>query len=229
MSSAKILLCAAIIFSVAFSGGCGSAVKTAVKETGKTVAKTAKKVPLKDEAVGLAVDAATGDNTPQGNRTSPTKPPVAKRGMVMAGGAVVASEIISNEKLNANDLSLGGLSIDDRASKIQSVLGDPKKITTDSDGAKRLHFNDVEVVLRNGKISALVSLSSAFSTPRGIHEGSSLDEVLAKYGDYHQKISYDGMMLYEYLITSFDGTPCYLRFAINESGRVTYISERFVQ
>lgn len=215
MSSAKIFLCAAIIFSVAFSGGCGNAVKTE------------QKVPAKED---LSVDVATGNNkTPQGNKVSSTEPSVAKRDMVTAGGAADASKIIPNEKLNANDLSLGGLSIDDRAGKIQTVLGDPKSVTTDSDGAKRLHFNDMEVVVRNGKISALVSLSSTFSTPRGIHEGSSLDEVLAQYGDYHQKISYDGMMLYEYLITSFDGTPCYLRFAINESGRVTYISERFVQ
>lgn len=214
MCSAKIFLCAAIIFSVAFSGGCGNAVKTE------------QKVPAKED---LSVDVATGNNKPQGNKVSSTEPSVAKRDIVTAGGAADDSKTIPNEKLNANDLSLGGLSIDDRAGKIQSVLGDPKKITTDSDGARRLHFNDMEVVVRNGKISALVSLSSTFSTPRGIHEGSSLDEVLAQYGDYHQKISYDGMMLYEYLITSFDGTPCYLRFAINESGRVTYISERFVQ
>ena len=109
MSSAKIFLCAAVIVSMAFSSGCGGAVKTAVKEGGKAVTKTVSKVPgaVKDQAVDLALDAAINSNTPQGNKTSPTKSSVAKRGMVMAGGAAVASEILTEDRHWIKDLNNG--------------------------------------------------------------------------------------------------------------------------
>ena len=132
--------------------------------------------------------------------------------------------------LNAKDLSLGELSIDDRAEKVASKMGKADSSSTDSDGGQRLKFKDAEVVIKNGKISALVSFSPALKTPRGIHEGSTVQEVLDKYGTGCMKTSYGEQTLYEYAVTSADGTPCLLRFAINNSnGKVDYISERFAQ
>ena len=132
--------------------------------------------------------------------------------------------------LNAKDLSLGTLTMGDRAEKVTQELGRPVSTTTDSDGGKRLKYNDAEVVVKNGKISALVSQSSAFATARGIHEGSTAQEVFDRYGTDYVKTSYDSQTLYEYSITSADGHPCWLRFAVNNSdGRVAYISERVVQ
>lgn len=132
--------------------------------------------------------------------------------------------------LNAKDLSLGELTIDDRAEKVMSKMGKPISKSTDSDGGSRLKFNEAEVVIRNGKISALVSYSPALKTPRGIHEGSSVQEVLEKYGTGCMKTSFGEQTLYEYSVTSADGTPCLLRFAINNSnGKVDYISERFAE
>ena len=132
--------------------------------------------------------------------------------------------------LNEKDLSLGELTIDDRADKVASKLGQALSTTTDSDGGSRLKFKDAEVVIRNGKISALVSLSPAFKTPRGIHEGSSVQDVLDKYGTGCMKTAFGEQTLYEYAVTSADGHPCLLRFAINNSnGKVDYISQRFVQ
>lgn len=132
--------------------------------------------------------------------------------------------------LNALDLSLGNFSIDDPESKVRQALGTPLKTSTDSDGATRLTFDAIEIVLRNGKISALVSQTSAVSTPRGIHDGSPAQEVFDKYGTNYETSAYDGSTLYEYTITSKNGTPCWLRFAVRDSdSRVDYISARFVQ
>ena len=132
--------------------------------------------------------------------------------------------------LNALDLSLGNFSIDDPESKVRQILGTPLKTSTDSDGATRLTYDALEVVLRNGKISALVSQTSAVSTPRGIHDGSPAQEVFDNYGTNYEKTSFEGNTLYEYTITSKDGTPCWLRFAVRDTDRrVDYISARFVQ
>ena len=132
--------------------------------------------------------------------------------------------------LNALDLSLGNFSIDDPESKVRQALGTPLKTSTDPDGSTRLTYDAIEFVLRNGRISALVSQTSAVSTPRGIHDGSPAQEVFDTYGTDYQSSSFEGTTLYEYTITSKGGTPCWLRFAVrDEDRRVDYISVRFVQ
>ena len=131
---------------------------------------------------------------------------------------------------DAKDLSLGEFTIDDRADKVASKLGKALSATTDSDGGNRLKYKDAEIVIKQGKISALVSMSPAWATPRGIREGSTSQEVVDKYGTSYLKTSFGEQTLYEYEITSADGHPCLLRFAVNNSnGKVDYISERFVQ
>ena len=135
-----------------------------------------------------------------------------------------------DKTLNINDLSLGSLSIDDRVEKVSSVLGKPNSSTVESDGSTHLKFKDVNITIRNGKISTLVSMSPALATPRGIREGSSLQDVLEVYGTNYTKTPYEGQMLYEYVIKSAEGNSCYLRFAVNNSdNKVAYISERFVK
>ncbi|MBR1647846.1 MAG: hypothetical protein IJ685_13890 [Selenomonadaceae bacterium] len=132
--------------------------------------------------------------------------------------------------LNALDLSLGNFSIDDPESKVRQALGTPLKTSTDPNGATRLTYDAIEIVLRNGKISALVSQTSAVSTPRGIHDGSPAQEVFDAYGTNYQSEPFENTTLYEYTITSKDGTPCWLRFAVRDADRrVDYISIRFVQ
>ena len=129
--------------------------------------------------------------------------------------------------LNAQDLSLGNLTIHDREDKVQSIFGNPISSSNDNN-SRRLKFKDIEVVLRQGKVSALVSLSSAVTTPRGIHEGSSAQEVFDKYGTNCEKSSYGDETLYEYPINSSEEKPCYLRFAVkNSNNKIAYISIRF--
>ena len=231
-------------FLAVSSSGCRGAdalVKGAIKSVGKGASKAVQKAPNvvkrhADDVLDVAVDMATttgstqGGTRPTGGRAPVSKAmSVTKAGAMVAGGAVVANELQTGS-LNAKDLSLGTLTMDDRAEKVKEELGNPISTSTDSDGGKRLKYNDAEVVVYNGKISALVSMSPAFDTARGIHEGSPAQEVFAKYGTDYQKSSYDNQTLYEYSITSADGHPSLLRFAVNNSdGKVAYISERLVQ
>lgn len=131
--------------------------------------------------------------------------------------------------LNGLDLSLGALSIGDNESKVYQVLGQPNTTRTEN-GEQRLKYGTVEVVLKNGKISALVSQSAEFETPRSIREGSSAQEVFNAYGKDYVESSFENDTLYEYKINSVDGTPCWLRFSVrNSDGKVDYISARFAQ
>ena len=245
MRCTKILLCVLMIFFVAASVGCGNAIKGAIKNAGKGASKIVGKVPNKikrnsDVALDVADYALSDGGKPETTRPANNKPsttgPISKTGALITGGAVVANEVLFDNgsaqilsgALTAKDLSLGDLSIDDRAEKISSVLGKPLSSLADNDGSKRSKFPDVEVVVRNGKISALVSLTPTFATPRGIREGSPAQDVFDRYGTNFQKSTYGDQTLYEYLITSADGHPCYLRFAVNNSdNKVGYISERF--
>ncbi len=242
MRCLKIISCVVMIFFAAVSAsgckGAGSLAKSAVKSVTKTTQKVPNAVKRHaDDVVDIAVDMATTNNNPQGSARPTTggRAPASKAmsatkaGAVVAGGAMIANELQTGS-LNAKDLSLGTLTMDDRAEKVKEELGNPSSVTTDSDGGKRLKYNDAEVVVLNGKISALVSMSPALTTARGIHEGSPAQEVFAKYGTDYQKSSYDKQTLYEYPITSADGHPSLLRFAVNNSdGKVAYISERYVQ
>ena len=130
--------------------------------------------------------------------------------------------------LNALDLSLDALTIGDTEDKVYKFLGQPNTTRQSEKGRTHLKYANVAVVLYQGKISALVSQTSAYSTPRGIHEGSTLDDVLKEYGTNYNLSEYDNDSLYEYPINSGDGTPCLLRFAVrNSDGKVNYISMRF--
>lgn len=133
-----------------------------------------------------------------------------------------------NGALNGLDLSLDALTIGDTEDKVYKFLGQPNTTRQGEKQRTHLKYSNVEVVLYQGKISALVSQTSAYSTPRGIHEGSAADEVFKEYGTDYNFAEYENDGLYEYPITSVDGIPCLLRFAVrNSDGKVNYISMRF--
>lgn len=130
--------------------------------------------------------------------------------------------------LNGLDLSLDALTIGDKEEKVYKFLGQPNTTRQGEKGRTHLKYGNVEVVLYQGKISALVSQTPTYSTPRGIHENSSIDDVFKEYGTNYDISEYDNDSLYEYTINSVDGTPCLLRFAVrNSDGKVNYISMRF--
>ena len=129
--------------------------------------------------------------------------------------------------LNASDLSMGGLTIGDSADKVYKVLGQPKTTRQGTQGRIHLDYEDIEVILYQGKIFTMISQTPEFSTPRGIREGSTLEDVFKKYGNDYKLSYYENDALYEYFINSVDGTPCLLRFAVHDSDvKVYYISIR---
>ena len=131
-------------------------------------------------------------------------------------------------KLNALDLSLDALTIGDSEDKVYKVLGQPNTTRQGNQGRIHLKYGNIEVVLYQRKISALVSQTPAVSTPRGIHEGSTAEDVFKEYGNDYELSNYENNNLYEYFVTSVDGVPCRLRFAVrNSDGKVDYISMRF--
>lgn len=131
-------------------------------------------------------------------------------------------------QLNALDLSLGVLTIGDPADKVRKALGEPNSTNAKDNGHTFCKYNSMEVVLYQDKVSALVSYSAEAETPRGIHNDSTAQEVFNAYGTDYIESTYEGLILYEYKVTSQDGHPCYLRFAVRGSDqKVDYISARF--
>ena len=149
------------------------------------------------------------------------------------GSKPVAEEIPNIPKqsgqLNSLDLSLGVLTIGDPAEKVRKALGEPNSTKTKENGRIFCKYNSVEVVLYQDKVSALVSYSTEAETPRGIHNESTAQEVFNVYGTNYIESTYEGLTLYEYEVTSQDGHPCYLRFAVRGTDqKVDYISARFI-
>lgn len=130
--------------------------------------------------------------------------------------------------LTALDLSLGKLTIGDDMEKVRAILGNPQSSRLNEYGSTVYKFATMEVVFQQeNKVIALVSESAAVSTPRGIHDGSTEQDVFAMYGNNYNQSSYGGLRLYEYEVTSKDGRACILRFAVRESDAIVdYISMR---
>ena len=138
----------------------------------------------------------------------------------------------SNEKSQLvvkSDLSLGGMDLDETMQDMYDKLG--KESYTKSDDGKTYYYykDSVRVGFTDGKVTSLVSDGTNSTTKRGIHEGSTLQEVLNAYGDSATKFNYDNLELYEYSARSLAGRDGILRFAINAQGKVEYISVRIPQ
>lgn len=128
-----------------------------------------------------------------------------------------------------SDLSLGGMELDETMQDMYDKLG-KESYTKSDDGRTYYYYKDsVRVGFTDGKVTSLVSDGTKASTKRGIHEGSTLGEVIDAYGDNASKFKYDNLDLYEYSAKSLAGREGILRFAINAQGKVEYISVRIPQ
>lgn len=115
MNCGKMILCGLLVLFTATSIGCSG---NAVKGAGKMLTNTAKKIPngVKKNAdtvldvVELADDLTSSKN-PDGRNgargVSPKTSSVAKAGAVMAGGAMVASEFLGNDRHWIQDMDSG--------------------------------------------------------------------------------------------------------------------------
>lgn len=89
------------------------------------------------------------------------------------------------------------------------------------------HYDDLDVIVKGNYISALESNSSRLKTRRGLHEGSTMDDVKELYGNDYMVTDYNGLLLLEYDYPAFRDQRGILRFAIDKSnGKVKYISIR---
>ena len=144
---------------------------------------------------------------------------------------VPARQQTSPKKQNQSpslQVSLNGICVGYDTNKVRALLGKEQKITDPyKSGHLRYQYPNLEVIITNGVVTACISKNAMAKTERGIHEGSTLQEVLAAYGNDYSKFDYDGATLYEYKMKSIQGKNCLQRFAI-KNGRVDYVSCRVV-
>lgn len=129
------------------------------------------------------------------------------------------------------DLSLGGVELDMSMSGMKSVLGNENSKEKRKDGHMCYNYKDMQVIDDgNGLVGALVSDGASVKTRRGIHEGSTYQEMVDTYGKDYMVTDNGNLILYEYKFDSIGDRPGILRFAINKSNKkVNYISVRIVE
>lgn len=125
-----------------------------------------------------------------------------------------------------SDLSLGGLGLGDTEEMVQRLYGIPDKKETEGKYV-RWYYSDIQVIILEGKVHALLSMNDRVSTKRGFHEKSSMNEIVRSYGKETSKYEEGKLVIYEYRFNSDIGIDGLLRYAFNKSDHtVNYISVR---
>lgn len=128
-----------------------------------------------------------------------------------------------------SDLSLNGMDLGIQLDQITSNWGQPNSVKNDSN-RKRYYYDDIEVVFNNDYVTAFVTYHSKYKTAKGLHVGSTYDEVVSKYGSAPHIMQMDDLILYEYDYNTIRGEKSLLRFAVNKSdSRVNYVSMRVLE
>lgn len=137
------------------------------------------------------------------------------------------SDSSTSKSNSSGDLSLGGLTLGSSIDNMHSVLGQENSSTVDSENYTRYKYDDIEVVTNNGVVNGLVSYSDKVKTEKGLHQGSSLQDVLKEYGKDYVITELEGMALYEYPYEPNKDNGVVMRFAVINNV-VDYISLRTV-
>ena len=144
--------------------------------------------------------------------------------------AVPAKEnAVSSQPVKTADseLSLNGVYMGQSWDEAKDNLGRELSTSDSKDGAVHHKFTDMDVVVKDNKVIMLTSSSPAAQSKRGIHQGSSFDDVVNAYGDDYQASEYGAQIHYEYTFKTDDGKPGILRFAVSKNSQtVEYISVR---
>lgn len=144
--------------------------------------------------------------------------------------AVPAKEnAVSSQPVKTADseLSLNGVYLGQSWDEAKDNLGRELSTSDSKDGAVHHKFTDMDVVVKDYKVIMLTSSSPAAQSKRGIHQGSSFDDVVNAYGDDYQASEYGAQIHYEYTFKTDDGKPGILRFAVSKNSQtVEYISVR---
>ena len=138
------------------------------------------------------------------------------------------SKNVSNVS-NLSNASVGNVRLDDSMKTVNNKLGNPKKQSDRESGKVRCEYATMDVAYLNDKVVGIAVDDKSISTPKGIHAGSKLQDILDAYGSDYMLSTYDDLDLYEYKYTDDNGKVYYLRFAVKQgSGLVNYISVRYV-
>ena len=133
------------------------------------------------------------------------------------------------QKTADSELSLNGVYLGESWDEAKEGLGREVGTSDGKDGSVHHKFTDMEVVVKEDKVTALVSSSADAKTKRGLHQGSSLDDVINAYGDDYQDSEYGSQIHYEYAFKTDDGQDALLRFAVSKNSKtVEYISARVI-
>lgn len=182
-------------------------------------------------AIVMCIGSFIGDDYNQGDKipTPPAMPvaPVKNAAEVQISPSNVNQNTVNQRDITVNsELSLGGLVLGDTEEIVQRLYGAPDKREKEGKYV-RWYYSNIQVVMLNGKVHALVSRNDQVSTKRGFHEKSTMNAVVASYGNEASKYEEGGLIIYEYKFNSDIGIDGLLRYAFNKADNsVNYISVR---
>ena len=185
-------------------------------------------IPMSPEDVGDICSNQWGITR---NNTSP-KPQSITNTQTSTNKAASSSQINTSSKANnsyTSNASIGNIRLDESMANTNKKLGNPNKKTVKDDGKINCEYNTMDISFSNDKIIGIAVDDKNISTPKGLHSGSALQDVLNAYGSNYMLSTYDDLDLYEYEYRDDNGRIYYLRFAVKQaSGLVKYISIRYV-
>lgn len=157
-----------------------------------------------------------------------TQQPVSSEKTMTQEEAKPAEDESTAVKEMKTDLSLGGLDIGDTKDDIKQVEKNLENDMKQEGTLTRYYYDDMQIVIEDNKIVALISNNDSVETKKGLHQGSTFADVKKAYGiDYQQFDAGNGITCYEYSFKSQDGRDGLLRFAVKDSDhKVDYISVR---
>lgn len=127
----------------------------------------------------------------------------------------------------SSELSLGAICLGDSLERVHAIIGSQERIYDNNDGFIRHHYPDMEVVVKNNIVEALVSKTAKVETKRGLHQNSTRQDVITTYGRDYELSEMNGNTLLEYPFISLHGKKSLLRFALKNEV-VEYISVRTI-
>ena len=135
-----------------------------------------------------------------------------------------------NDSTSSDNASLGGVNLGDSIELTNRNLGEAIKKTTKEGNKLRYEYPTMDVAFDYGKVIGIAADDKNVKTTKGLHAGSSLQDVWNNYGKDYMLSNYDNLDLYEYEYKDKSGKDYILRFAVQQgSGVVKYISIRYAE
>ena len=126
------------------------------------------------------------------------------------------------------NLSIGNIKLGMTTDNVKNLSGNDSQEISESDGKTELKYPNMKITFKNGVVTGIVTHSENISTEENIQKGSNIDEIFAAYGDICAVSEYNGLTLMEYIFSSSNDFAAVMRFALNNSGIVDYISLRLI-